>query len=100
MKVACDSTASDLFIVERWWSRTPAYVLESISEQLTAASAVWPELAGYHITRKRSPKAEIGQQGGVARAAKLTPERRREIASIAANARHHPEQEKTNDRTE
>ena len=32
---------------------------------------------------------ELGRLGGVARAAKLSPQRRREIAKAAALARHH-----------
>lgn len=38
-----------------------------------------------------SPAAELGRKGGQARAEKLTPERRSEIARLAGKARHYPQ---------
>lgn len=40
-----------------------------------------------------SPAAELGRKGGQARAEKLSPERRSEIARVAGRARHYPKQE-------
>ncbi|HLW01264.1 MAG TPA: hypothetical protein VKT82_21595 [Ktedonobacterales bacterium] len=40
--------------------------------------------------RKDIRAVMIGQRGGYARAARLTPEQRKDIASRAAWAKHHP----------
>ncbi len=88
MKVEANMNPVDEFYVNGWWAKTPEYVLISLQRQLEAASAVWPELAGYRIEKPRSrSKADAGAAGGVARAAALSPERRSEIASEAAKVR-------------
>lgn len=88
------TTQSDMFEVQNWWAKSPDFVLASLQKQLQAASAIWPELAGYRLTNAgTSRKGEAGKAGGAARAATLTPERRSEIASEAAKARWGTEKE-------
>lgn len=88
MKVEASMNPKDEFHVSSWWANSPEFVLSALQRQLEAASAIWPELSGHKIgkTRLRS-KTLAGTNGGHARAAVLSPERRSEIASDAAKAR-------------
>lgn len=87
MKVEVNMQPDDKFYVSGWWATSPEFVLSSLRQQLEAASAVWPELAGVEIEKPRSRSKAAGRAGGMARAGALSPERRSEIASEAANAR-------------
>lgn len=87
MKLGVNMTGSENELdVGHWWARTPEFVIESLSKQLQAAQAIWPELKGYEVAKKRS-KRTAGEAGGHARADALSVERRSEIASNAAKAR-------------
>lgn len=80
------STEKTEFTVSSWWAKTPEFAIDSLRSQLEAATVIWPELARYQITERASRK-ERGTSGGHARAAALTPERRSEIATKAAETR-------------
>jgi len=50
MKVEVDMTNSEeRFIVNSWWATCPDSVLRILSDQIVAASAIWPELKKYQI---------------------------------------------------
>lgn len=79
---------ADLFEVNSWWAKSPAFVLQSLKAQLEAAAAIWPELNQYTIAPRATAKGPRGSaMGGLARAASLSPERRAEIAKTAATTR-------------
>jgi hypothetical protein len=74
--------------VSGWYATQPEYVLKFLGEQLEAAKAIWPELNSYRIgASATADRARRGSLGGVARAAALSPEQRKEMASNAAKAR-------------
>jgi hypothetical protein len=70
MKVEVNMQPDDKFYVSGWWATNSDFVLESLRQQLHAASAVWPELSNINIGPRRNrgsskPEAPsvIGDQG-------------------------------------
>jgi hypothetical protein len=86
VRIEADMDKENRFTVGRWWAVSPEFVIQSLEQQLEAASAIWPELAAYKLIW-HAPRVRGGKLGGHARAAALTPERRSEIATNAANTR-------------
>ena len=86
-KVTFTVTSDPEFHSSSWWAKSADGFTEIIQKQLEAAKAIWPELAQYELRKKSQSKATSGKVGGEARATTLGPERRAEIAKIAANAR-------------
>lgn len=50
-KVRMTNEDEDRFSQESWWATEPRWVLDVLSRQLIAASAIWPELAEWKIIR-------------------------------------------------
>ena len=53
MKISVTISNEKEFNVGHWWAKSPEFVIETLREQLEAAQAVWPELNGYTIQKRR-----------------------------------------------
>ena len=63
MKVDLRMSNDDHFSVSSWWAEKPEFVINSLRQQLEAATSVWPELAAYRIDKKRirRPSTDTGR---------------------------------------
>lgn len=53
MKMSVEVSEEQRFAVGTWWAKTAQFVLDALTDQLDAASAIWPELKEYKIEKRR-----------------------------------------------
>lgn len=53
MRVDLRMTDEPELHVSGWWAKKPEYVIEALTKQLESATAIWPELKDYQLTKKR-----------------------------------------------
>lgn len=49
MRVDLYMDKENKFEVNRWWANSPEFVIDTLTRQLDAAGAIWPELHGFKI---------------------------------------------------
>lgn len=57
MKVDVRMADEEVFSVATWWAKSPDYVIDALTKQLEAATAIWPELKDYQVAKRRKRKA-------------------------------------------
>jgi hypothetical protein len=53
MKMTVHVSQEQEFTSSTWWAKTAEFALETLKQQLDAASAIWPELKEYKIEKRR-----------------------------------------------